>query len=237
MTDRDARHGAEGSAGGDARSIELTHALVGEAVEQSDHAVFLSSESDGLYVAVNDAARRLTGYERAELLTLTARNLSARSPTEVDTHYEQPRERRYLRGTARIRRSDGTEVEIDCWGSRTRLGGGELLLTVTDAVGTARLVECAARARETAHALREDASALRAQARQQVRRNDVARRAGPPVSLDPRDAAILADVLLRRMDDCWARFEDAAEELAALHEVGVDELLFAVRRAVVRGNS
>jgi hypothetical protein len=103
MTDRDARHGAEGSAGGDARSIELTHALIGKAVEQSDH--------------------------------------------------------------------------------------------------------------------------------------DAARRAAAHVSLDPGDAGILADVLRRRMEDCWARFDDAAEELAALHEVGVDELLFAVRRAVVRGNS
>lgn len=215
-------------------SIELGHAaLIGDALEQSEHAVFLSSEGDGRYLAVNGAACRLTGYERAELLTLTSRDLSARSQEDVDAVYERLRERRFLRGAARIRRADRAVVEIAYWGSRTRLRDGDVLLTVTDAIETARLVARAARARERARAVVEDAGATHAQARQQVRRSEAARRSAAEGRLERRDEALLRDALHQRRFDCWARFDDAAAELALLHEVPVDELLFAVRRAAL----
>ena len=112
--------------------------LVGEAVEASEHAVFVSEEFSGVYVAVNQAAARLLGYTRAELLKMRATQISARSAAEVRAIYEELLHTGEIRKTARLRRKDGTVIEIDYFGTKTKVGGIDFLLTVTDPISLAR---------------------------------------------------------------------------------------------------
>jgi PAS domain S-box-containing protein len=116
--------------------------LLGEAVELSRHAVFVTSEDGELTVAVNQAASQLLGYTREELLALPARSHAARSAEEIEEIYRSMRDSlsRPVRRTARFRRKDGALVEIGYWGSWTSIGGIGYLLTLTDPVETATAV-------------------------------------------------------------------------------------------------
>jgi PAS domain S-box-containing protein len=113
--------------------------LLGDAVEYSRHAVFVTGEDGELTVAVNDAACTLLGYTREELLRIPARALADRTPDEMDEIYRAMRtaRQRPLRRTARWRRKDGSVVEIGYWGTWTTVGGIGYLLTLTDPVETA----------------------------------------------------------------------------------------------------
>lgn len=106
-------------------------------METSSHAVIVSEEDFGRILAVNLAACRLLGYERAELLNGTARLWVA--DEDVAAHvYDRLRGRdSHVRSQARLRRKDGTVIRIAYWASRTTVGGIDFLLTVTDPIAEA----------------------------------------------------------------------------------------------------
>jgi PAS domain S-box-containing protein len=115
--------------------------LLGDAVDGSPHAIIVSEEDFGPVIAVNEAACRLLGYSRQELLRLPSTTWAA-SEREVVAHvYDRLRRRgSHVRATARLRRKDGTLVEIDYWASTTKVSGMDFLLTVTDPIDQAVVV-------------------------------------------------------------------------------------------------
>jgi len=112
--------------------------LLGDAVEGSPHAIFVSEEDFGPIVAVNEAACRLLGYTREELLALPSTTWAA-SDREVVAHvYDRLRRRpAHVREVARLRRKDGTLIAIGYWASTTKVSGLDFLLTVTDPIDQA----------------------------------------------------------------------------------------------------
>jgi PAS domain S-box-containing protein len=112
--------------------------LLGDAIESSEHGVFVSQEDLGPIVAVNDAACRLVGFSRGELLKMKAGDYSLRHASELEAVYASLRRDGFVADTARLRRKDGAVVEIGYWGSRTRIGGLDFVLTVTEPVHRAR---------------------------------------------------------------------------------------------------
>jgi len=116
--------------------------LLGDAIDASRHAIFVTSENGELTVAVNEGACRLLGYSREELLEMSARGHADRTPEEMDEIYRSMRgtEHASTRRTARLRRKDGSVIEIGYWGSWTSVGGIGYLLTLTDPIETAAVV-------------------------------------------------------------------------------------------------
>jgi PAS domain S-box-containing protein len=114
--------------------------LLADAFEASSHAVIVSDEDSGKYVAVNDAACELLGYDREELLAMSARDVAMRAPGAVREVYDRLAHGEAVRATARLRRKDGTVAEIDYWATHTKVAGLEFLLTVTEPVAGARSV-------------------------------------------------------------------------------------------------
>jgi PAS domain S-box-containing protein len=91
-------------------SAFLQLALLGEAMAHlQDGAVFVWDE-DRNYVAVNDAACKLVGLPRAELLELAVGDLT---PDRAAPHFEQVQRERRTVGRSTIHRRDGTTVEIE----------------------------------------------------------------------------------------------------------------------------
>jgi PAS domain S-box-containing protein len=120
----------------------LVPTLLGEAVLSSPHAVFVSEENYGRILAANEAACRLLGYELEELLQGSARQWSAAEPDVVAHVYERlSHPPASVRATARLRRKDGTVLEIGYWASTTEVSGLDFLLTITDPVDRAVVVE------------------------------------------------------------------------------------------------
>ncbi|HET7571856.1 MAG TPA: PAS domain-containing protein [Gaiellaceae bacterium] len=124
---------------GDAQGL-VQATLLGEAVEQASHAVFVSEEDFGRLVAVNEAACTLLGYPRDELLRLTARDYAIDGEHALEVYERLRVHRSSVYEQTRLRRRDGTVVEIGYWGSHTRLGGVDFLLTVTEPIERARPV-------------------------------------------------------------------------------------------------
>jgi PAS domain S-box-containing protein len=120
----------------------LLPTLLGDAVRSAPHAVFVSEENYGRVLAANDAACRLLGYELEELLRASPRSWSAADPEVVAHVYERlSRPPASLRSTARLRRKDGTVIEIGYWASTTQVSGMDFLLTITDPIDRAVVVE------------------------------------------------------------------------------------------------
>jgi PAS domain S-box-containing protein len=103
--------------------------------------VIVAEEDFGRILAVNSAACRLFGYERAELLAGTARLWV--TDDEVAAHvYEQLRPLgASVRAEATVRRKDGTLVRIGYRSTRTRVAGIDFLLTITDPIAEATPVD------------------------------------------------------------------------------------------------
>jgi PAS domain S-box-containing protein len=95
--------------------------LLGEAVEYLPVAVFVFDD-EGRYVAVNDYASQLLGYPREELVKLHLGEL-AESPREAVAAYEAVAEGREKEGRARVRRKDGSVVELRFRGGSASIGG------------------------------------------------------------------------------------------------------------------
>lgn len=120
----------------------LVPTLLGEAVLCSPHAVFVSEENYGRILAANEAACRLLGYELEELLAGSAREWSAAEPDLVAHVYERlAHPPATVRSTARLRHKDGTVIEIGYWASTTQVSGLDFLLTITDPIDRAVVVE------------------------------------------------------------------------------------------------
>jgi PAS domain S-box-containing protein len=106
-------------------SSAVTHelvqkSLVGEALEHGPVAVFVVDD-DGRYLAVNAYACELLGYARTELLDLRVSDVSA--DPEARGNYSELRRAEPRTGLTRLRRSDGTELEVHFRASQTTVGG------------------------------------------------------------------------------------------------------------------
>jgi PAS domain S-box-containing protein len=101
-------------------SDPLVHAtLLGEALEQGPVAVFVFDE-ELRYVAVNEYACSLLGYERAELLELRAGALSEPGSME---EYAAVVQQRQAEGRTRVRRKDGEVIPLRFRACETRVAG------------------------------------------------------------------------------------------------------------------
>ena len=94
--------------------------LLGEAIDRAPDAVLVADESMR-YIAVNQAACRLLGYTREELLALRMTDLTA--DTEAHGQFEQMMSRRGRSGTAVLHRKDGAEFRAAYRAHETKLAG------------------------------------------------------------------------------------------------------------------
>ena len=84
--------------------------LLAEALENGPVAVFVVGD-DLRYIAVNQYACTLLGYTRAELLSMSARELAP--DVDLHEHLTSALSTRRLEGRSVLRRKDGSEVEIE----------------------------------------------------------------------------------------------------------------------------
>lgn len=102
--------------------------LLGEAVENGPVAVFVADENRR-YVAVNQAACALVGYDREELLKKHVDDIA------VDTGgWEEMRDRGTVAGTARLTRKDGSSVDFAYVAGSTVVAGMPVFVSVGAAV-------------------------------------------------------------------------------------------------------
>jgi PAS domain S-box-containing protein len=91
--------------------------LLGEAIEHAPVAVFVADEQ-GRFVAVNQAACVLLGYDRGELLQLSVTDIAPDRGVE-----EQPSERRMGVRTSTLTRKDGSTVQFTYATGATSVAG------------------------------------------------------------------------------------------------------------------
>jgi PAS domain S-box-containing protein len=89
----------------------IQQTLLGEAVDSGPAAIFVMGD-DRKFVAVNDTACRLLGYERAELLAFDPAELAPES--DVDARLEELDRTGRLNGRARLRAKSGELVPFTC---------------------------------------------------------------------------------------------------------------------------
>ena len=82
----------------------IQQALLGEAVDNGPAAIFVMGD-DRKYVAVNETACRLLGYQRAELLALDPAELAPES--DVDARLEELNRTGSLNGKVQLRTKGG----------------------------------------------------------------------------------------------------------------------------------
>jgi PAS domain S-box-containing protein len=107
---------------------ELQRALLGEAIDTAALAVFVF-EDDENYVAVNNAACELSGYTREELLDLPLRRLAA-DPEQTVQNLVRVASGERTAGSARMRRKDGTVIDVEYRASRAKIAGMPFLVAV-----------------------------------------------------------------------------------------------------------
>ena len=100
--------------------------LIGEAIDLGPVAVFVADD-DKRYLAVNQYACDLLGYTREELLQLSVLDLAVNPDAKLD--YEEMLASGSRKGTARLRRHDGTELEIAYRASETTVGSLRLYVS------------------------------------------------------------------------------------------------------------
>ncbi|MBV8080434.1 MAG: PAS domain-containing protein [Actinobacteria bacterium] len=93
--------------------------LLGDAVQNARLAVLLADER-GHYIAANDKACVLTGYDRHELLHFRAGELAADEPSR--RIYENFLAGRKLQGRKAVRCRDGNVVDCRYWAVATVVG-------------------------------------------------------------------------------------------------------------------
>jgi PAS domain S-box-containing protein len=94
--------------------------LLGEAIDRAPDAVLVADESMR-YLAVNQAACRLLGYTREELLSLRIDDVATRPGFAAE--YDEMMAHRSKTGTAVLRRKDGTELAACYRAHETKLAG------------------------------------------------------------------------------------------------------------------
>lgn len=99
--------------------------LLGEAVENAPVAVFVADD-EMRYIAVNRAACALLDYERDELLTMRASDVS-RIPSigeripSIEERFHELIARGESAGRRTLVRKDGSTVEIEFWATSTKV--------------------------------------------------------------------------------------------------------------------
>jgi PAS domain S-box-containing protein len=101
--------------------------LLGEAVEHGPASVFVADEH-GRYVAVNQAACKLVGYDREELLKLTVTDIVPAE--EAAEPWAQMVALGTRRGTATLRRRDGSTVQFAYIAGATTVAGMPVYVSV-----------------------------------------------------------------------------------------------------------
>jgi PAS domain S-box-containing protein len=94
--------------------------LLGEAIDRAPDAVLVADESMR-YLAVNQAACRLLGYTREELLTMRTTDVATYPGAAED--YDDMMAHRSKVGTAVLRRKDGKSVVATYRAHETKLAG------------------------------------------------------------------------------------------------------------------
>lgn len=102
--------------------------LLGEALDKGPVAVFVADEHMR-YVAVNEYACKLLGYEREELLALKISDVAGESDKSGDA-FRQLLLTGSLDGVTSIRRKDGTEIPFAYRASETAIAGMTLYVSV-----------------------------------------------------------------------------------------------------------
>ena len=92
----------------------IQHALLGEAVDNGPAAIFVMGD-DRKYVAVNETACRLLGYERSELLALDPSEVVPES--DVEAHLDQLDRTGVLEGRVQLRAKNGDLIPVRYWAS------------------------------------------------------------------------------------------------------------------------
>jgi len=92
--------------------------LLGEAIEHAPVAVFVADEQ-GQFVAVNQAACVLLGYDRGELLQCSVSDISPDGSVDE----QPPSERRMGVRTSALTRKDGTTVQFTYATGATTVAG------------------------------------------------------------------------------------------------------------------
>lgn len=92
--------------------------LLGEAGENAPVGIFVADDEMG-YVAANRFACELLGYEREELLALTIPDVTPGAPSLQE--YAAMIAHGELTGRSRLRRKDGTEIEVEYWAFSTQV--------------------------------------------------------------------------------------------------------------------
>jgi PAS domain S-box-containing protein len=105
---------------------QLQRALLGEAVDTAEHAVFVFEDHEH-YVAVNEAACELSGYSREELLELPLRALAA-DPERTLRNLKRVASGERTHGRARMKRKDGTVIEVEYRAARATIAGMPFLV-------------------------------------------------------------------------------------------------------------
>jgi PAS domain S-box-containing protein len=94
----------------------IQQTLLGEAVDNGPAAIFVLGE-DMKYVAVNETACTMLGYERDELLALGPADLAP--DADLDERFGELGRTGHLSGTARLRTKSGEVVEFAYRASET----------------------------------------------------------------------------------------------------------------------
>jgi PAS domain-containing protein len=110
---------------GDAEQLAAI-ALLGEAAECLEDAAIFVWDEDRNYVAVNEAACKLVGRTRAEILQMKVGDMS---PDRAAPHFERVQHGSVHRGSLAINRDDGL-VDIDWLTCRTRIAGLPYMVSV-----------------------------------------------------------------------------------------------------------
>ena len=101
--------------------------LLGEAIDRAPDAVFVADESMR-YLAVNQAACRLLGYTREELLALRATDLA--TYPEASREFDELIAHRGRSGVTTLRRKDGTMVDAHYRSHETKLAGMTVYVSI-----------------------------------------------------------------------------------------------------------
>jgi PAS domain S-box-containing protein len=98
--------------------------LLGEALDNGPVAVFVADE-DRRFVAVNQAACRLTGHSRDELLALRIDDLVV-----SESKWDEMLEQGTIAGVGKVRCKDGTIAEFSYVAGATQIAGMPVYISV-----------------------------------------------------------------------------------------------------------
>ncbi len=116
-------------------SQKLLHlTILGEAIDFAEGAAVFVWNEERRYVAVNEAACRMTGLTRAELIGMPVGELS---PDRAAGDIERTRSAPLVHGTSSFTRRDGTDVEIEWVTTHTTVAGLEYMLSLCWPAGAA----------------------------------------------------------------------------------------------------